>query len=70
VESAHHKTQLGEVAFRFEVTQKTEGSNRTVESGCATSEPGDHANIDAEARAEGLQAWTEFEHVLFYPIGK
>jgi hypothetical protein len=56
VESAHHKTELGGVAFRFEVTQKTESSNHTAKSGCATSEPGDRASIEGKARAEGLQA--------------
>jgi hypothetical protein len=56
VQSAHHKTELGEVAFRFEVAQKTETSNRTAKSGCAASEPGDRANINGGPRAAGLQA--------------
>jgi hypothetical protein len=56
VQRAHRKTELVGMAFRFEVTRKTENSNRRAKSGCATSEPGDRANINREARAEGLQA--------------
>jgi hypothetical protein len=56
VQRAHRKAELGAVAFRFDPTPKTESSNRTAKSAYATSEPGDHAIIDREARAEGLQA--------------
>jgi len=56
VESAPDKTELGGVAFRFEPAKNTQSRNRTAKSGCATSEPGDRASIDREARAAGLQA--------------
>jgi len=70
VESAPDKTELGGVAFRFEPAKNTQSRNRTAKSGCATSEPGDRAGIEGKARAEGPQAWTEFEHVLLYPSSK